>query len=44
MATHTVVLFHHVQGLTPGVTDLGGNTAKGNGNTPQCVGVVCTTS
>ena len=25
-----------------GVTDLGGNTARGNGNEPQCVGVVCT--
>lgn len=25
----------------PGVTDLGGNTARGNGSTPQCVGVVC---
>lgn len=28
----------------PGVTDLGGNTARGNGTEPQCVGVVCTTS
>ncbi|WP_028047482.1 right-handed parallel beta-helix repeat-containing protein [Cellulomonas sp. URHE0023] len=26
---------------TPGVTDLGGNTASHNGNQPQCVGVVC---
>ncbi|WP_166435968.1 hypothetical protein [Cellulomonas shaoxiangyii] len=26
----------------PGVTDAGGNTARGNGNQPQCVGVVCT--
>jgi hypothetical protein len=25
----------------PGVTDLGGNSARGNGNSPQCVGVVC---
>ena len=25
----------------PGATDLGGNTAKHNGNEPQCVGVVC---
>jgi len=25
-----------------GVTDLGGNTARKNGNEPQCVGVVCT--
>ncbi|MGY4642825.1 right-handed parallel beta-helix repeat-containing protein [Cellulomonas sp. URHB0016] len=25
----------------PGVTDLGGNTARRNGNEPQCVGVVC---
>ena len=25
-----------------GVTDLGGNTARHNGNEPQCVGVVCT--
>ena len=25
----------------PGVTDLGGNSASGNGNSPQCVGVVC---
>jgi hypothetical protein len=25
----------------PGATDLGGNTAKHNGNQPQCVGVVC---
>jgi hypothetical protein len=25
----------------PGVTDLGGNTAVRNGNSPQCVGVVC---
>ena len=25
----------------PGATDLGGNTARGNGNEPQCVGVVC---
>lgn len=25
----------------PGVTDLGGNTAHHNGNSPQCVGVVC---
>ncbi|MBO9554522.1 right-handed parallel beta-helix repeat-containing protein [Cellulomonas sp.] len=25
----------------PGVTDLGGNTARGNGNEPQCTGVVC---
>ncbi|WP_028046927.1 right-handed parallel beta-helix repeat-containing protein [Cellulomonas sp. URHE0023] len=25
-----------------GVSDLGGNTARGNGNEPQCVGVVCT--
>ncbi|QGQ19149.1 hypothetical protein GC089_07790 [Cellulomonas sp. JZ18] len=25
----------------PGVTDLGGNVARGNGNEPQCVGVVC---
>ncbi|QHT55073.1 hypothetical protein GXP71_02525 [Cellulomonas sp. H30R-01] len=29
---------------TPGVTDLGGNVARGNGTEPQCVGVVCTTS
>ncbi|GCE77534.1 right-handed parallel beta-helix repeat-containing protein [Cellulomonas biazotea] len=27
----------------PGATDLGGNVAKNNGSTPQCVGVVCTT-
>ncbi|MBO9555960.1 hypothetical protein [Cellulomonas sp.] len=27
----------------PGATDLGGNTARNNGNTPQCVGVVCPT-
>jgi len=26
----------------PGVTDLGGNTARRNGNEPQCTGVVCT--
>jgi hypothetical protein len=26
----------------PGAIDLGGNTARGNGNEPQCVGVVCT--
>ncbi|WP_203758488.1 right-handed parallel beta-helix repeat-containing protein [Cellulomonas chitinilytica] len=26
---------------TPGVTDLGGNTARRNGNEPQCTGVVC---
>lgn len=26
----------------PGATDLGGNVARGNGNSPQCVGVVCT--
>lgn len=25
----------------PGATDLGGNVAKGNGNEPQCTGVVC---
>jgi len=25
----------------PQATDLGGNTASGNGNEPQCVGVVC---
>jgi hypothetical protein len=25
----------------PGVTDLGGNTARGNTNEPQCTGVVC---
>jgi hypothetical protein len=25
----------------PGATDLGGNTATGNGNQPQCVGVAC---
>jgi hypothetical protein len=25
----------------PGAVDLGGNTASGNGNAPQCVGVVC---
>ncbi|MDM7855314.1 NosD domain-containing protein [Cellulomonas alba] len=25
----------------PGVTDLGGNTARHNGNQPQCVGVAC---
>ncbi|GIG22287.1 hypothetical protein Cch01nite_30110 [Cellulomonas chitinilytica] len=25
----------------PGATDLGGNTARRNGNAPQCVGVVC---
>lgn len=25
----------------PGAIDLGGNTARGNGNEPQCVGVVC---
>lgn len=25
----------------PGATDLGGNTARGNGSSPQCVGVVC---
>lgn len=25
----------------PGATDLGGNVARGNGNEPQCVGVVC---
>ncbi|GCE77533.1 right-handed parallel beta-helix repeat-containing protein [Cellulomonas biazotea] len=30
--------------LAPDVTDLGGNTARGNGNEPQCVGVVCGTS
>ncbi|GCE77532.1 hypothetical protein [Cellulomonas biazotea] len=28
----------------PGATDLGGNTARNNGNEPQCVGVVCATS
>lgn len=28
----------------PGVTDLGGNVARGNGSDPQCVGVVCTAS
>lgn len=28
----------------PGVTDLGGNTARGNGNEPQCLGVVCRAS
>ncbi len=28
----------------PGVTDLGGNTARRNGNSPQCVGVVCPAS
>ena len=28
----------------PGAVDLGGNRAWGNGNEPQCVGVVCTTS
>lgn len=27
----------------PGATDLGGNTARGNGSDPQCVGVVCAT-
>lgn len=26
----------------PGATDLGGNTASGNGTEPQCVGVSCT--
>ena len=26
----------------PGAVDLGGNTARGNGRSPQCVGVVCT--
>jgi hypothetical protein len=25
----------------PGAIDLGGNTARGNGNQPQCVGVTC---
>lgn len=25
----------------PGAVDLGGNRASGNGNQPQCVGVVC---
>jgi parallel beta-helix repeat protein len=25
----------------PGAVDLGGNTASGNGNQPQCVGVAC---
>ncbi|CAA9258427.1 MAG: FIG00485738: hypothetical protein [uncultured Corynebacteriales bacterium] len=25
----------------PGAVDLGGNTARGNGRSPQCVGVVC---
>jgi parallel beta helix pectate lyase-like protein len=25
----------------PGATDLGGNVSRGNGNSPQCVGVVC---
>jgi hypothetical protein len=25
----------------PGSTDLGGNTARNNGNDPQCVGIVC---
>ena len=25
----------------PGSTDLGGNRAFGNGNSPQCVGVTC---
>jgi hypothetical protein len=25
----------------PGAVDLGGNTARGNGRTPQCAGVVC---
>jgi hypothetical protein len=25
----------------PGATDLGGNAARGNGNSPQCVGVAC---
>ncbi|MDC7120983.1 right-handed parallel beta-helix repeat-containing protein [Cellulomonas fimi] len=29
---------------TPGVTDLGGNVARGNGTEPQCVGVVCAAS
>lgn len=29
---------------TPGVTDLSGNVARGNGTEPQCVGVVCTAS
>jgi hypothetical protein len=28
----------------PGAVDLGGNTARGNGNEPQCVGVVCNAS
>ncbi|GIG19330.1 hypothetical protein Cch01nite_00540 [Cellulomonas chitinilytica] len=28
----------------PGVVDLGGNTARRNGRTPQCVGVVCPVS
>ena len=28
----------------PGAVDLGGNTARGNGNEPQCVGVVCAAS
>lgn len=28
----------------PGATDLGGNTARGNGVTPQCLGVVCAAS
>lgn len=28
----------------PGAVDLGGNTASGNGSSPQCVGVVCRTS
>ncbi|MGY4643265.1 right-handed parallel beta-helix repeat-containing protein [Cellulomonas sp. URHB0016] len=27
----------------PGVVDLGGNTARANGSSPQCVGVVCPT-
>ncbi|MBD7917637.1 right-handed parallel beta-helix repeat-containing protein [Cellulomonas sp. Sa3CUA2] len=34
----------HNQGwgiYAPGATDLGGNQARGNGNEPQCVGVVC---
>lgn len=29
---------------TPNATDLGGNRAHGNGNDPQCVGVVCRAS
>ncbi len=28
----------------PGAVDLGGNVARGNGNQPQCVGVVCPAS